>query len=260
MNAFREFMSEWRADPVTLITLAAGTALYFATVKRAARPGWFLAAMAVMALALLSPLQAMAEGVLFSAHMTQHILLLLVAPALLLASLPAGFVHRFAGAPTRAFTRAAVAIGWLGGVGSMWFWHVPDVCSASVTVGWVHALQSVSLVALGAAFWWPIFGPSGGQRLSPSAGIVYLATACLACTALGILLTLTPIQVCPIFRQPISASSIGASIRAAITPDHDQQIGGLLMWVPMCLVYLAAIMLELARWWRAPGREVEVRP
>jgi cytochrome c oxidase assembly factor CtaG len=206
-----------------------------------------------MIIALLSPLQAMAEGVLFSAHMTQHILLLLIAPALLLASLPRQIEGRF------PFSNAAVAIGWIGGVGSMWFWHAPNVCTAAVTVGWVRAMQTISLVGLGTAFWWPIFGPPDSHRLSPAAGIAYLASACLACTALGIVLTLTPIQVCPIFREPAPLGLLGRRIRSFITAEQDQQIGGLLMWVPMCLVYLAAIMLELSRWWRGPRTEQEAR-
>jgi cytochrome c oxidase assembly factor CtaG len=253
MSTLRELMNEWQWDPMTLGILVAASVAYFAVFKSSSRPTYFLAAIAVIAIALLSPLQAMAEGVLFSAHMTQHILLLLIAPALLLASLPARISGRF------GFSSASVAIGWIGGVGSMWLWHAPTLCTAAVTVGWVHAVQTVSLVALGAAFWWPIFGPADDHRLSPAAGIAYLATACLACTALGIVLTLTPIQVCPIFRQPAPLGALGARIRSSITPEHDQQLGGLLMWVPMCLVYLSAIMLELSRWWRAPQTEQEAR-
>jgi len=253
MNTLRELMSEWQWDPTTLAVLVAATLAYFAIFKSAARAGYFLASISVIAFALLSPLQAMAAGVLFSAHMTQHILLLLIAPALLLASLPARLAGKF------SFSSIAVATGWIGGVGSMWFWHAPNLCTAAVTVGWVHAAQTVSLVALGTAFWWPIFGPADAHRLSPAGGIAYLATACLACTALGIVLTLTPIQVCPIFREGMPLSVFGTRIRSFITPEHDQQIGGLLMWVPMCLVYLWAIMLELSRWWNPPQTAQEAR-
>jgi cytochrome c oxidase assembly factor CtaG len=108
---------------------------------------------------------------------------------------------------------------------------------------------------LGGIFWRQILAPRDEQRLSPPGAVLYLFSACVACSILGILITFSPVSVCPIYAQP-SADRLGIlnliQSNWGITPDKDQQIGGLLMWVPMCLVYLAAIIAQLARWFAHP--------
>ncbi len=256
----------WNWSPVVLVSLAAAAAAYAGRFGRRGQPGCFIAALALVALALLSPLNLLASGVLFSAHMAQHIILLLLVPALGLLSLPPKFAPAGRAAvgqmPRNAAERSrqdgippgrwAAFFGWGLGVGSMWFWHVPLLCDAAASHAPVHAVQTLSLLGMGTAFWWPILSPRVADRLIPGYGIIYLFTACLACTALGILLTLTTIQVCPIFSAPTAAPAMWANLRDQLTPRRDQQIGGLLMWLPMCLVYVAAIVLELARWLGEP--------
>jgi cytochrome c oxidase assembly factor CtaG len=90
--------------------------------------------------------------------------------------------------------------------------------------------------------------------------VLYLFSACVACSILGILITFSPVSVCSIYAHP-SSDRFGVlnlvQSNWGITPDKDQQIGGLLMWVPMCLVYLAAIIAQLARWFtHTVGSEV----
>ena len=77
----------------------------------------------------------------------------------------------------------------------------------------------------------------------------------VACSILGILITFAPVSVCPIYAQPRADSSGIAKliqVNWGFTPEKDQQIGGLLMWVPMCFVYLTAIIAQLARWFAYP--------
>jgi cytochrome c oxidase assembly factor CtaG len=108
---------------------------------------------------------------------------------------------------------------------------------------------------LGAIFWRQILAPREEDRRSPPGAVLYLFSACVACSILGILITFSPVSVCPIYAQA-GADCLGILnlIQAnwGITPDRDQQIGGLLMWVPMCLVYLSAIVAQLARWFAHP--------
>jgi cytochrome c oxidase assembly factor CtaG len=108
---------------------------------------------------------------------------------------------------------------------------------------------------LGTIFWRQILAPRDEQRLSPAGAVLYLFSACVACSILGILITFSPVSVCPIYAQP-QADRLGilklVQSHWGITPDKDQQIGGLLMWVPMCLVYLSAIVAQLARWFAHP--------
>ena len=91
---------------------------------------------------------------------------------------------------------------WFLGVGGMWLWHAPALCNAAVTNVWVHRLQYVSLLLMGLAFWWPIIGPWTRQRLSPLAGMIYLFSACVGCTVLGIIITFSPVEVCSIYLHP----------------------------------------------------------
>ena len=93
------------------------------------------------------------------------------------------------------------------------------------------------------------------QRISPAGAVLYLFSACVACSVLGILITFAPVSVCPIYATPPTDHlGILNLIQATwgFTTEKDQQIGGLLMWVPMCLVYLGAIVAQLSRWFAHP--------
>ena len=89
----------------------------------------------------------------------------------------------------------------------------------------------------------------------------YLFAACLACTSLGIAIAFAPSLLYPAYAHPVDVDSILPLIRQGwgISPLIDQQIGGLLMWAPACLVYVAAIMAMLARWY-AQEAELEKTP
>ena len=245
MSTEEFFSSAWSARPLPLLGAALAIGLYYWRFRSEARWSYFLSAVAVVLLTLLSPLDALSRGLLFSAHMAQHLLLLLVAPGLFLASLPRSFAL---GPRIRRFIPPFGS--WILGVAPMWLWHVPVLCDSAAVNPSIHAVQTISLLAMGAAFWWPILAPRAHDRLMPLVGVGYLFVACLACTALGILVTLTPVEVCPVFRSPLDPLGIVETIRSSwgVTPTRDREIGGLLMWIPMCLVYLSAILLELGRW------------
>jgi len=137
----------------------------------------------------------------------------------------------------------------------MWFWHARPFCNAAVSSHLVNAVQILSLLLLGTIFWRQILAPREDERLSPPGAVLYLFSACVACSILGILITFSPVSVCPIYAQPVGDRlGILNLVQSSwgITPEKDQQIGGLLMWVPMCLVYLTAIIAQLARWFTHP--------
>jgi cytochrome c oxidase assembly factor CtaG len=232
----------WDFDPLVLLACAA--ALGYAVYARAA---WLAAAALLFFLALASPVGVLSRGYLFSAHMLQHLLLVLGVPSLALLSWrerasddtpPPRFVH-WLGA-------------WLLGVGAMWLWHAPTLCDAASQSLAVQRAQTVSLVLMGGAFWWPIFGPRPSQRLAPFAGMLYLFTACVACTLLGIYITFSPVEVCSVFAHPKDTLGVMPLLREdwGLSPKVDQEIGGLMMWVPACIVYALAILMMLARYYR----------
>ena len=246
MTTYQFFTTAWTRNSVVLALSTLACIGYFLAFGKRGRPLYFAAALAIFLLSFISPVNALANGYLFSAHMVQHILLVLVVPALLLLSLPPSFSVR------SPLTHPL--IGWIAGVGAMWLWHAPALCNAAATSRIVSAIQTTSLLLMGSVFWWQVLAPREEQRLSPPAGIVYLFTACTACSVLGIILTFAPASICPVYQHPVDRLGILSTIRGewGLTSDRDQQIGGLLMWVPMCAIYVTAILAQLARWHSSP--------
>lgn len=240
----------WKWDPIALGVAAAGGIAYGVTQRPHAWPRTLAAAAAaaVFLLALASPIGTLADGYLFSAHMLQHLLLVLVVPPLALLALAGREGGR---------RRLPAPVAWGLGVGAMWLWHQQALCDAAATSALVHRVQELSLLAMGGAFWWPILAPEGGRRLPPLGGVVYLFTACVACTLLGVAVSLSPVSVCPVYASPRDALGIMPMLRGelGLTCERDQQLGGLLMWVPACTVYLVAIMATLRRFYRVAAPE-----
>jgi cytochrome c oxidase assembly factor CtaG len=248
----------WRPGILLVLALAIGAHLARFRLSQPARTGALVGAAAVAVIALMSPVAVLARSTLFSAHMLQHMLLTLVAPPLLLLALPR--TSKDAAADRHgAVARWPWAASWAAGVGAMWIWHAPALCNAAATSDGVRALQNLSLPLLGAAFWWPILGPRVGQRLSEPAAIAYLFTACAACTVLGVAITFSPVEVCSAYHQSLDPLGALPLVRGqwGLTPSVDQQLGGLLMWVPGCTAYAAAILALVARYYAAPHQEPE---
>ncbi len=249
MTTYQFFTTAWRWNSIALALSAFACFAYFLAFGRRGRPLYFVAALAVFLFSFISPFSALANGYLFSAHMVQHILLVLVVPALVLLSLPPSVSLR---SPV-----THPLLGWIAGVGAMWLWHAPALCNAAATSRTVSAIQTTTLLLMGSVFWWQVLAPREQERLSPPAGILYLFTACTACSILGIIVTFAPVSICPVYQHPVDRLGILSTIRGdwGLTSDKDQQIGGLLMWVPMCAIYATAILAQLARWHSSPQPE-----
>ena len=189
-------------------------------------------------LTLTSPLDALADGFLFSAHMFQHMLLLLIVPLLLLLGLRANETGASAEPGRRRF-RLPPLLGWVGGVGAMWVWHERMLCDLATRTEAFRVAQIISLLALGALFWWPLVGPQNrATHLAAGRAWCYLFSACFACSVLGIVITFAPGgSVCP---DLSSAAEPACAFLNLIRNDwelsmaKDQQLGGLLMWIPGC--------------------------
>ena len=256
MSARDLLLHAWTWRPAVAAILAIALGAHFARFRLASPLRTLALAGAAIAviLALASPIDALASGTLFSAHMLQHMLLALVAPPLALLALPGAAVF----SPITSSSRPMPAVAtWAMGVGAMWIWHAPALCNAAATSDAVRALQNLSLPVLGAAFWWPVLGP--GRRLPDLTAALYLFTACVACTVLGVSIALSPVTVCAAYGH--GADPLGALplVRGqwGITPAVDQQIGGLLMWVPGCTAYAAAILAVVGRYYAAPHVKAE---
>jgi len=258
MDSWHLLTSCWRLDPLALAAIVAAAIAY----RVPGRPFGlrllpFALALLIFVLALASPIGQLADGYLFSAHMLQHLLLVLVVPPLALlgvASASREREGRLGALAARILSRPIVT--WGLGVGAMWLWHEQTLCNAASQSAVVHRVQELSLLAMGTAFWWPILAPREDSRLPPLSGAAYLFTACVACTLLGVLITFSPVEVCSVFAHPVDRLGVMPLVRDGwgLTVEKDQQVGGLLMWVPACLVYGVGILGVLGRLFREhPG-------
>jgi putative membrane protein len=248
VTTFALLRSAWDVEPTVLLLCVLALVTYGVVfrLRWERRSALFLLAVAIFFLALTSPIGVLARGYLFSAHMLQHLLLMLAVPPLLLLGLP-----RPTGKGSPSTRPAAYVTPWFLGVGAMWIWHEPTLCNAAATSAPVQAFQTASLLAMGLAFWRPILSPRAQDRLNPLSGILYLFAACVACTILGVIVTLSPVAVCAAYSHPTDTLGVMPLLRDSWGLSHkvDQQLGGLLMWVPTCLVYSAAILGTLARYY-----------
>ena len=213
-----------------------------------------------LAVALVTPLDPLGS-LLFSAHMVQHELLMVVAAPLLVLGRPlAVWAWALSPAARRAvggfFRRpgwrrpwrrlSAPLSAWLLHAAALWLWHVPALFEAALASNVVHTLQHFSFLFTALLFWWAALGRT--SRPAQGAALVYLFTTMLHSAALGALLTLSPV--------PWYASYLGSAASLGWDALEDQQLGGLVMWVPAGLAYFAT-GLALTWRWIAPG---EARP
>jgi cytochrome c oxidase assembly factor CtaG len=186
--------------------------------------GLAIAAGLALAATAFTPAIAAAAHTSLTAHMIRHLLLLQIAPLLLMAG------WRPRGAPGTAASRAA--LGWICGVTAMTIWLAPPLFHWMMAASAHLVFADTTLILSGALFWRPVFS-SRERRLSPAAVIAYLFTACLASTIAGVAIA---------FAAP-GLYAMGAASAA------DQQLAGLVMWMPCCGVYVAVIMATLGRWY-----------
>jgi putative membrane protein len=212
----------------------------------------FAAGLAALAVALLSPLDAWGAE-LFSMHMAQHEILMLVAAPLLVLGRPLPlFLWAFHGTWREALTRCVQARGvqrawgaliaagtaWALHAVALWVWHVPELFAAVLRNPLIHDLQHFTFLATALLFWAALFDEHRrGQR---GAAILYLFTTTVHTGVLGALITLAS--------HPWYAPYLQTSASWGLTPLEDQQLGGLIMWVPGSLVYIGAALVLLARY------------
>ena len=255
----------WGAEPWVLALLALSLLLYVLGLRRLwprsrhARPSlvrqaaWFGAGWIALALALASPLDS-SGSFSFAAHMVQHEFLMIVAAPMLVLGRPLGIWvwglpavwRRRTGAATRnpavsaawhALTRPLNA--WLLHFAALWMWHVPATFQAGLASNGVHALQHASFLFSALLFWWAVLAREGGTQ-GRGAAIVYLFTTMMHTGALGAMFTMS---------EQIWYPYYGSKAQAfGLTALEDQQLGGLIMWIPGGLAYVVAGLVLCARW------------
>jgi putative membrane protein len=273
---FSDLIRSWSFDPLVVTGLSMSAIVYIAGIRNLWRAGgtgsgitrWeacaFAAAWTSMFVALVSPLHLWGE-VLFSAHMSQHeILMLISAPLFVLGrpfiaamwSIPNAW-RRPVGSILNDWTVkkawrivTAPLVAWAVHAIALWTWHIPFLFQATLRSDLVHTVQHASFFLSALLFWWAIICGSKGMS-SYGAGVLYLFTTSIHSGLLGVLLTLTTRVWYPAYSQ--TTASWG------LTPIEDQQVGGLIMWIPAGIVYIVAGLIMFAGWLRESDRRVERR-
>lgn len=212
--------------------------------------GCFAGGWLALAAALVSPLHPWGN-VLFSAHMAQHEIIMLAAAPLLVLGKPAVALLRglpaagtrsaapFARLPSRVEAAGPVAAFTIHAV-VLWVWHAPPLFRAALQFGVVHAIQHTTFALAATVFWWSLV------RGSPGAAVLSLFGTALHTGILGALLTFSRTVWYPEY--------LATTAPWGVTPLEDQQIGGLIMWVPACSVYIVAGLALFAAWLRTADR------
>jgi putative membrane protein len=211
-----EIWERWNLDPLLLLGLVV---LAFMIGRRP--PG--AAAVVVLVIAFVSPLCALSAA-LFSARVVHHVLLVVVAAPLLALAIP--------------FGRATLALpGLMISTAALWLWHLPVAYDAAMSNVAVYWLMQVTLLVPAVVFWRAVLHP--GQ--SPGRSIVFIWAAFMQMALLGALLTFAP--------ETLYAIHAIAPMDWGFTPLSDQQLGGLIMWIPAAIPYLVIGALTARRGW-----------
>jgi putative membrane protein len=263
-----------RPESVVLVWLIAFGAVYTGGVIRLWRVAGrgrgisrvqaaaFAAGWLTLVLALYGPVDVLSDS-LFSAHMVQHELLMVVAAPLIAASSPivaatwlfrrsrlravppygsAGHVVRFF---RGLYTEPAFV--WLLHAFALWVWHLPILFQLAMGHESIHIVQHFCFFATACLFWW---GMAHGRygRLGYGAAFLYIFATAVHSGVLGALMTFSPSIWYPVYAKTTAAWGF--------TPLEDQQVAGLIMWVPASAIFLVVGLAFLAAWIRESARRV----
>jgi cytochrome c oxidase assembly factor CtaG len=224
------------------------------------RARFFYAGCAVILFALESPVDSISDK-LFSIHMLQHLLLLVVAAPLIAAArpwmsiwrpLPLGFRRSLLRWGTNSATAAPLRVlwhaisgpigAWVLFCGAMVVWHIPGLYDATLRDLGVHVLEHTLFICFGILFWSQVFAlPPAHRRLTTGQRALYALAAIIPNMALSVFLVYTPHALYSPYVH-VNSRPLG------LTAYQDQQIGGGLMWTLGDFPYVIAVALLAIRW------------
>ena len=268
---WRDFTVHWS----TVIGLAALWGLYEwrARAQRAAaadsepagptvaQRSAFVGGLLVMFLSLNGPLHDLSDYYLFSAHMVQHLVLTLLVPPLLIAGTP-GWMLRpalrvpWVAALARRVTGARSAFAIFNVVVAAW--HVPELYNTAMAYHPVHIAQHLMFLVSATLMWWPLLSPLPElPRLAYPGQMLYAFLMSIPMSIVAIYVALADHVLYPAYSA--------APRLWGITPLADQQIGGLIMWVPGGLFFFVVMSVVFFKWQAAgtddrAGAQVNWRP
>ena len=250
----------WTFEPGAIVLVAALTYLYVRRWREidgsTGRLTSFLAGMALVLIALCSPIDRLGEQ-LFFMHMVQHLLLLDLAPILVLLGLTKVLLRpltrRLVRIERRAGPLAHPVFAIVLYVVTMALWHIPVMYDAALELPVVHVLEHVSFGVAGALYWWHLLSPiRARRRLGGMGPVVYMLATKVFVGLLGILLAFAPDAIYDFYdRQPRSGPPAGLS------PGTDQAVGGLIMALEQSIVMGVALVFLFTRALSESEREAQ---
>ncbi len=253
----------WNFAPSILVMLLSQAVLYgyliylarkdghWGTEVRASHVVYFALGLLLIFTALVTPLDALSNEALFSAHMVQHIVLMLLAPACLLLGTPGYWLQYLYKLPVLKQVLPLIThplVTLLGFNAVMWIWHAPALYEGALRDPNIHIIEHMMFLAAGVLLWLPIIHAVPPQHpLGYPARIVYLFACMISSSILGAIFTFAPTIAFPFYGDnPLFFGT---------TPQTDQQLAGLLMWVPGGGIFFIAILVVLGAWLKAEDRK-----
>jgi putative membrane protein len=206
----------------------------------------FCTALLVLLVSLNGPVHDLSDYYLFWVHMVQHLVLTLILPPLLLAGIPGWLlrplvVRRGVYSVARALTRPWVAALLFSA--SIALWHLPPFYDLMMRRHGVHIFTHLMFMVTATLMWWPVMSRVPElPPLPPSLGMLYLFLVAIPMQVVGALITFADQVLYPWYA--VAPRTWG------ISPLDDQQLGGLLMWIPGNLWMFAAIGVLFFQWSR----------
>ncbi|MBI5103919.1 MAG: cytochrome c oxidase assembly protein [Solirubrobacterales bacterium] len=242
--------------PIVLcLALAVGYVLRWRRVReqagslleaRRVAPGWRLACwllgVTTLAVALISPVDRLAEQV-FLMHMVQHLLLLDVAPVLLILGLTKVLLRPVA-RPILDLERAVgplahPAFAVVAYVAGMALWHVPAMYDAALEHGFVHSLEHIVFLSIGTLYWWHLLAPVRTRHFSGLQPVLYMVSTKVLIGLLGILITFAPEPLYDFYKEQPQVWGLD--------PLDDQAAAGAIMALEQSLIMGVALAWLFAR-------------
>ena len=235
----------------TAIGIAVLAALYLWRARRdaAAAPSVaqraaFFAALAILFLTLNGPLHDLSDEYLFSAHMVQHLVLTLVVPPLLIGGTPGPMLRpilsvRVLGAVARWVTRPTSCFVLFNLV--LAAWHLPPLYNLALAQHPVHIAQHLLFIAASVLMWWPLMSPLRElPRLAYPGQMLYCFLMAVPMSIVAVYIAMADSILYPAYAS--------APRLWGISPMQDQQIGGLIMWVPGGLFFYVVMTFVFFKW------------
>jgi putative membrane protein len=236
---FTAVLSQWRPEPSVILGLLLTIAVFVGlqrkprlAVSSAGRIS-FAAGIVILAIALLSPLDDVSDRYLLTAHMLQHLLLVLLSAPLLVRALPVPWGDRMGINPLLAFALFNLVFALS---------HIPAWYEATLEHESLHVLEHLAYLITASLNWLPVLNPARERRLAYPMQMLYLFLETLPMFAVGALLALGDSAIYPFYLR--APRIIGLSF----SPIEDQSLAGLIMWVGGSFFYLGALTLVFFKW------------